>query len=333
MIKARQVPDLFEDFRKIITNDFLRNAHIHANGAGHRALIDITHPHLSEEKKRAEAIALSRQDYLSFKSGVQSDEVALFFCDEDMSGMVEMAVRSLTLEDISNPDLVAPAHGFCYFADGITLGGTIVHAISWAPFLYGNEEYGDGYLVTAYNDRFNQKDEHDTIFWKYLEEDTGMGIPNSRWVYRFTSSYFVGEPMMPNQDLVEASSHLDEELRPMAVGVGALLHCLMLMLQQEPEVIRVEKKKLENKKQLKRLAEKKLPNEVTVIDIRHKYESVSASATSSTVNWSRRWLVSGHWRWQPYKDGVVKRIWVMPYIKGPNDKPFIATKRVIALLK
>lgn len=332
MIKAKQVPDLFEDFRKIITNDFLRNAHIHASGAGHYAFLGITHPHLSEESRRANSTALSRQDYLTFKSGVQNDEVALFFCDEDMSGMVEMATRSLTLEDISNPDLVAPANGFCYFADGITMGDAIIHAISWAPFPYGNEKSGNGYLVTAYNDRFNQKDKHDINFWTHLKDELNMGLPNSRWVYRFTSSYFAGDPMLPSQELVESSSHLDEDNRPLPIGLGAVLHCLMLMLRQEPEVIRVEKKKLENKKQLKRLTEKRLPSEVIVIDIRHKYEPAHSSATPSTVNWSRRWLVSGHWAWRATKDGRVRR-WIMPYIKGPHDKPFIATKRVIALLK
>jgi hypothetical protein len=246
--------------------------------------------------------------------------------------MVEMATRSLSLEDISNPDLVAPANGFCYFADGIAMGDAIIHAISWSPFPYGTEEVGNGYLVTAYNDRFNQKDKLDIVFWEHLKDELGMGIPDSRWVYRFTSSYFAGDPMLPSKELVESSSHLDEDNRPLPIGLGAVLHCLMLMLQQEPEVIRVEKKKLENKKQLKRLTEKKIPSEVIVIDIRHKYESVSTSATPSTVNWSRRWLVSGHWRWQNYKDGR-RRAWVMPHIKGPHDKPFIATKRVIALLK
>jgi hypothetical protein len=336
MIKPQQVPSLFGDFRKITRDEFLLNAHIRADGAATRALLDITHPHKSVEARDRSASFFSLDNYKTFKAGIEADDLALFFCDEDMSGMIEMAAGSLTIEDTSSTSLVTPERGFCYFAEGIRVGGCVIHAISWAPYV--NHDGRNGYLVTSYNDRLNEKDEIDISFWAYVQAETALSLPDSRWVYRLTSTYLEGEPMVPPKELLDAAQDLGEEMQPLPLGPGAILHGLMLMLQQSPEIIRVEKKKLENKKQLKRLNGKRLPSEVTVIDIRHKYESVSASSSTSPVNWSRRWLVSGHWRWQPMKDKdtglpIRKRIWVMPYIKGPNDKPFIATKRVIALLK
>jgi len=52
--------------------------------------------------------------------------------------------------------------------------------------------------------------------------------------------------------------------------------------------------------------------------------TVSARHESSTVEWTKRWMVRGHWRLQPY--GPVgqkthKPIWIDPYVKGPEDKP------------
>jgi hypothetical protein len=331
MIKPQQVPSLFEDFKKIISNQFLLNAHINADAVATRSLLDITHPHETVETKNKSAEVFSLDSYKIFKAGIKADDLALFFCDEDMSGMIEMAAGLLTAEDISNPSLITPDRGFCYFADGIRVGECLIHAISWAPCT--NPNNGKiGYLVVGYNDRLNQKDEIDILFWTRIQKETALSLPDSRWVYRLTTTYLEGDPMVPTKDLLDAAEHLGKEMQPLPLGSGAILHCLMLMLQQPPELIKVEKKKLENKKQLKRLSGKNIPSEVTVIDIRHKYEAVSASSTPSPVNWSRRWLVSGHWRWQSIKDGR-KRIWVMPHIKGPNDKPFIATKRVIALLK
>lgn len=44
-----------------------------------------------------------------------------------------------------------------------------------------------------------------------------------------------------------------------------------------------------------------------------------------TKEWSHRWVVNGHWRWQPHGPGRKERklIWIPPFIKGPDNKPLI----------
>lgn len=45
--------------------------------------------------------------------------------------------------------------------------------------------------------------------------------------------------------------------------------------------------------------------------------------------WSHRWIVSGHWRNQYYPSlGEHRYIWIHPYIKGPDDKPFVPKRKV-----
>lgn len=59
---------------------------------------------------------------------------------------------------------------------------------------------------------------------------------------------------------------------------------------------------------------------VTVITLRRPKQQASGEAQPR--EWTHRWLVSGHWRWQPYpKENTRKQIWISPYIKGPDDAP------------
>lgn len=72
---------------------------------------------------------------------------------------------------------------------------------------------------------------------------------------------------------------------------------------------------------------------ITVIRLRRPHAPPSEDG-ARTVEWSHRWLVSGHWRWQPYKDGIRRQIWISPYIKGPDDKPLDIRKvRVFELVR
>lgn len=47
-----------------------------------------------------------------------------------------------------------------------------------------------------------------------------------------------------------------------------------------------------------------------------------------SVDWQQRWIVRGHWRDQPYKDGHIEKIYIAPYVKGPEDKPLVITQKI-----
>jgi hypothetical protein len=49
----------------------------------------------------------------------------------------------------------------------------------------------------------------------------------------------------------------------------------------------------------------------------------SVSSRGGSVEWSRRWMVRGHWRLQPYgpERALRRPVWIDPYVKGPEDKP------------
>jgi hypothetical protein len=49
------------------------------------------------------------------------------------------------------------------------------------------------------------------------------------------------------------------------------------------------------------------------------------------VEWSHRWMVSGHWRQQWYASEQVHRpVWIAPFVKGPGDKELVIKPTVRA---
>jgi hypothetical protein len=62
---------------------------------------------------------------------------------------------------------------------------------------------------------------------------------------------------------------------------------------------------------------------VRVIQLRRAAAAQKASSEDNAeIDWSCRWLVGGHWRNQPYPTlGIIRPIFILPYVKGPDDKP------------
>lgn len=63
-----------------------------------------------------------------------------------------------------------------------------------------------------------------------------------------------------------------------------------------------------------------IPSDVKVIQLRRTESQPRENSDTEHRDWNCRWIVGGHWRNQPYKDGR-KLIYILPYVKGPDDKP------------
>lgn len=74
-------------------------------------------------------------------------------------------------------------------------------------------------------------------------------------------------------------------------------------------------------------------SDVKVVQLRRTEtrETLDATTAVDHIDWSCRWIVNGHWRNQPYKEGS-KLIYIMPFVKGPADKPLkVPTHTVYAV--
>lgn len=68
----------------------------------------------------------------------------------------------------------------------------------------------------------------------------------------------------------------------------------------------------------------------------HVFDSptpVNESAPHAVVDHNHRWVVSGHWKMQPYgpHSSLRKRIYVKPYVAGPARTPIIARERIVRI--
>jgi len=72
--------------------------------------------------------------------------------------------------------------------------------------------------------------------------------------------------------------------------------------------------------------------EVTIVDLRRVYRPPRERDPDEPPSrqYRHRWVVSGHWRDQPYGPGgtLRRRQWIPSYIKGPTGAPLLRTTRV-----
>lgn len=73
---------------------------------------------------------------------------------------------------------------------------------------------------------------------------------------------------------------------------------------------------------------------VNVVTLRATDQADHDHAESQGREWKCRWLVNEHWRNQYHPStGEHVPTWIMPYVKGPADKPFVAKDRRIAVVR
>lgn len=71
---------------------------------------------------------------------------------------------------------------------------------------------------------------------------------------------------------------------------------------------------------------------VTIVDLRRQYwpDGREETGEEDGRRYRHRWVVSGHWRDQPWGPdrSLRRRTWIAAYVKGPEGAPLLATERV-----
>lgn len=109
-----------------------------------------------------------------------------------------------------------------------------------------------------------------------------------------------------------------------------LCHALWLLLNQT--IVSVEEEK-PDRAAGRRAIKKGFPPRVTTISLRRTESRPSEG--ESHVEWHHRWIVRGHWRWQACGPGRSERvrIWIAPFVKGPEDAPLKQSDKLYDLRK
>lgn len=269
--------------------------------------------------------------------GKESKNLVPYFVKEEMTNLVVHASKALNNEDCFDVELLPSKNGLVEFEKPLEIldirGNTLlVHYLIWATD-------GDSISILAFNDQYKSPDniakaikmEYENESWwdKYCKY-TG------RWGYigimRLKTGDVIGGESVEYPDYVK-NTYLEKfgvEIKN-STNTVRLFHSYILLMAQT--IVAVSKERAE-KRDAKRLERAKLPSEITVVQFRKtKYTGAVNKESGKEIDWSHRWLVGGHWRWQPYKEFSKKRIWIAPYVKGPDDKPLIMKDKVYVLSK
>jgi hypothetical protein len=110
-----------------------------------------------------------------------------------------------------------------------------------------------------------------------------------------------------------------------AYAIDAIRFFLAASVWLQQRIIIISSSGIERhrRKQIARELKIEPPFDVKVIELRRAEPKAAAdTADSHPVDWSCRWLVSGHWRNQFHPStGKHELIYVLPHVKGPEDKP------------
>jgi hypothetical protein len=157
----------------------------------------------------------------------------------------------------------------------------------------------------------------------------GAGVDTARRFYATQLLEMCGTsfPM-----LGAAEARPDEQIDPDEIGAYGVLFVLAawaLMNQPGLASRAIAERDPKIARQYRR--ERRDHPDVTIVDLRRlRHPADPDDVPEMTRTYTHRWVVDGHWRNQPYGPGRVSRrkIWIAPYVKGPDDGELIHTEKV-----
>lgn len=270
-----------------------------------------------------------------------------YYVSEEMIPLIQWGTASLSDVDHFDRTLWPSDYGFVWFGEPVTTtelyGRTASYAaMSWGRRIAqvvvdkrtGRTEDVAGTFVVFYTDITSPNDMNMELIEAFGERVTeGLGRMQVLHMFWIADDERVGPSrLVPPEDAaryaVGGLPMADDSPNPMRF----ILSMLMMLNQTVTDVSEHHL----DKKGARRMRFMGLPSKVTVVRLR-RTAGMERLEGESLVEWAHRWIVKGHWRNQPYKndDGTTRyeRIWIAPYVKGPEGKPLKQSEKVYALVR
>jgi hypothetical protein len=295
----------------------------------------------------------------------------------DMCSMVEWTASQLDDTDAFYKALLPAECGIVCFDKPLPLqdirGMTmLVHWLIWGPAETHDRRTGRPITGTAFwamNDAWRKPDEVQEYFAEHYADDPGSTREDwdhymrvmGRWATVGMDIVFDDQRLGPRlwQPGPEQAAEIMSEGFEALPGTNAMRYwqALIILLGQTITTVADEDTPRPSRR---RATKKGMPGKVSVITLRRS-ESEGFAEGESQVEWSHRWIVRRHPRWQPYgsRKGVdhvhtygpiepnrahlvrwcthqgceayLARIIINAYDKGPQDKPLVVTDKVYDL--
>lgn len=254
------------------------------------------------------------------------------YVDPDVMTVIEAATKGFEPEPLQPEDLITDA-GFMWFPRAIERpdvhGKNMSYrAVLWHPMEVQHREERTGALIRSSSGifvaLFHYRRDTDDYTDLQAEKRAGDIILTHAVPWGFGDTY----------DGFEAGM----------TGVARVVQCTWRLMQQTLSVRTTERapKMFRRRWERANLPEKR----VTVVRLRRPATERDANHEPGTVEWSHRWIVGGHWRWQwyPTQDarvcghvyadgrvcdkfgGIHRQIFISPFVKGPEELPLEVRK-------
>lgn len=270
-----------------------------------------------------------------------------YFVKKEMMPLVSWAAAGLDVVDRFEHDLWPTDYGFLYFEDGwvgVEIWGrrTVTNAISWGRTV--DDSGHPGTLLVMYTDINDERDLlNQELSGDALERTRRTGPLVLQHIAFLADGQRVGPPtidiaeaMADRKQTAEDIWHSDGEQLQLTGEVPSMTRFFLSLLMMLNQTVTHVAKQDVDRASARRFRRMGLPKQVTVVQLR-RHKNIDRLEGETLVEWAHRWIVRGHWRNQPYKaeDGTIayRRIWIAPYVKGPEDKPLKQSDKVYALVR
>ena len=266
------------------------------------------------------------------------------FVSREMCEVIDFAQETFEPEPLLETDLLTP-RGFVFFEKPFDVmdrfdAPTTVAAFSWVR-LYQSADDATAQIVSEILDHHGKGPPSAAEVDERIESVAGVEPAGlSLTLYALSAPHLEDLKWMRGEVPPVLPMHLtpwyfnmefnpfEEDAQGFETGAmwwWRILQSTFRLMQQRIAVKHIERPD-RNQRRLAKSYGVKEP-EVVVVRLRRE-ASETGEPTGEEANYSHRFIVSGHWRNQPYpKEGIYRQIWISPYVKGPEDKPLIVRPR------
>lgn len=264
-----------------------------------------------------------------------------WWVNAEMSTLTAFAAGHDTLgPEPLHPEDVPTERGFALFESPLHITDVNGETISIAAFCWSHQELGGGMsragikrgamglFVSWYSDALDESDTSVEAYLRLENQDRNPVIRTREELVerfgRYHLVHFTPWPYGVGYDL----SH------PAAQNPLRLVHTFFALSQQR---VAVQSPLVPDRAARRRWdREMRAPSTLRVVTLRRgiEHETDPEEREVRDVEWSHRWLVTGHWRriWDAKRQRF-RHVWVRGYVKGPKDKPLVLKDQAYKLVR
>lgn len=150
----------------------------------------------------------------------------------------------------------------------------------------------------------------------------------------YEGQYELNEVKFNRDHLAAKHDCADSLIQESEVVMRRFPMALWALMQQKLAMVTVGRAERHTRRRLERKGSQIADHDIRFVTLRKRAVRTEPEADGDPVEWTHRWMVSGHWRNVWHATLKVHRLqWIFPFVKGPDDKPLVLKRTVQRLVR